>query len=176
MDLYCHFPIQNEFNNVFLFLLNFYYSSKNYFFNVIIFIKTEERRIVMAVHVPTRRRGEKRTEEISFKVSRDEKAMITAAAKSMNTKKAILIRKVLFEYGIGVEVPKEEPKATERPAPKVSRELMLEVAKMSNRLSQLANWVTKYKTEEDVVLVVFTLVALDQTLSELVHGLPTYKK
>ena len=130
----------------------------------------------MTVHVPTRCRREKRTEEISFKVSRDEKALIAAAAKSKNTKIAILIRKILFEYGIEVEVPKEEPKSSKRPAPKVSRELMLEVAKMSNRLSQLANWVTKYKTEEDVVPVVFTLVAFDQTLSELVHGLPTYKK
>ncbi|ACU89382.1 plasmid mobilization protein [Desulfomicrobium baculatum] len=130
----------------------------------------------MTVHVPSRRRDEKRTEEISFKVSRDEKAMITAAAKSKSTKVATLIRKVLFEYGVEVEVPEEEPKAPERPAPQVNRELMLEVAKMSNRLSQLANWVTKYKTEEDVVPVVFTLVALDQTLSELVHGLPTYKK
>lgn len=127
----------------------------------------------MTVHVPTRRRSEKRTEEISFKVSRDEKALIAAAAKSKNTKIAILIRKILFEYGIEVEVPKEEPKSRERPAPKVSRDLMLEVAKMSNRLSQLANWVTKYKTEEDVVPVVFTLVAFDQTLSELVHGLLT---
>ena len=127
----------------------------------------------MTVHVPTRRRGEKRTEEISFKVSRDEKALIAVAAKSKNTKIAILIRKILFEYGIEVEVPKEEPKSRERPAPKVSRDLMLEVAKMSNRLSQLANWVTKYKTEEDVVPVVFTLVAFDQTLSELVHGLST---
>jgi hypothetical protein len=130
----------------------------------------------MTVYVPTRRRGEKRTEKIYFKVSRDEKAMITDAAKSMNTKIAILIRKVLFEFGIEVEVPKEEPKTHERPAPQVNRELMLEVAKMSNRLSQLANWVTKYKTEEDVVPVLFTLVAFDQTLSELVHGLPTYNK
>lgn len=130
----------------------------------------------MNVHVPTRRRGEKRTEEISFKVSRDEKAMIAAAAKSKNTKIAILIRKILFEYGIEVEVPKDEPKAPKRPAPQVNRELMVEVAKMSNRLSQLANWVTKYKTEEDIVPVMFTLVAFDQTLCELVHGLPTYKK
>lgn len=130
----------------------------------------------MTVHVPTRRRGEKRTEEISFKVSRDEKALIAAAAKSKNTKIAILIRKILFEYGIEVEVPKEEPKSRERPAPKVSRELMLEVAKMSNRLSQLANWVKEHKEDADVVLVVFTLVAFDQTLCELVHGLPTYKK
>ncbi len=130
----------------------------------------------MTIHVPTRRRGEKRTEEISFKVSRDEKALIAAAAKSKNTKIAILIRKILFEYGIEVEVPKEEPKSRERPAPKVSRELMLEVAKMSNRLSQLANWVKEHKEAADVVLVVFTLVAFDQTLCELVHGLPTYKK
>lgn len=130
----------------------------------------------MNVHVPTRRRGEKRTEEISFKVSRDEKAMIAAAAKSKNTKIAILIRKILFEYGIEVEVPKDEPKAPKRPAPQVNRELMVEVAKMSNRLSQLANWVTKHKTEEDIVPVMFTLVAFDQTLCELVHGLPTYKK
>jgi len=130
----------------------------------------------MVVQVPTRRRGEKRTEEISFKVSRAEKAMIAAAAKSKNTKKAILIRKVLFEFGIGVEVPEEESKAPERPAPKVSRELMLEVAKMSNRLSQIANWVTTYKTEVDVVPVVFTLVAFDQTLSELVHRLAAYKE
>lgn len=130
----------------------------------------------MTVHVPTRRRREKRTEEISFKVSRNEKALIAAAAKSKNTKIAILIRKILFEYGIEVEVPKEEPKSRERPAPKVSRELMLEVAKMSNRLSQLANWVKEHKDAADVVLVVFTLVAFDQTLCELVHGLPTYKK
>jgi hypothetical protein len=130
----------------------------------------------MSVHVPTRRRGEKRTEEISFKVSRDEKSLIAAAAKSKNTKIAILIRKILFEYGIEVEVPKEEPKSRERPAPKVSRELMLEVAKMSNRLNQLANWVTKYKTEEDVVPVVFTLVAFDKMFGELVHGLPTYNE
>ena len=130
----------------------------------------------MTVHVPTRCRREKRTEEISFKVSSNEKALIAAAAKSKNTKIATLIRKILFEYGIEVEVPKEEPKSSKRPAPKVSRELMLEVAKMSNRLSQLANWVTTYKTEEDVVPVMFTLVALDQTLCELIHGLPTYKK
>ena len=130
----------------------------------------------MAVHVPTRRRGERRTEEISFKVSRGEKALIAAAAKSKNTKIAILIRKILFEYGIEVEVPKEEPKSSKRPAPKVSRELMLEVAKMSNRLNQLASWVTTYKTEEDVVPVMFALVALDQTLSELIHGIPTYNK
>lgn len=125
----------------------------------------------MTVHVPNRRRGEKRTEEISFKVTRDEKAMITAAAKSKSTKVATLIRKIIFEYGIEVEVPEEESKTPERPAPKVNRELMLEVAKMSNRLSQLANWVTKYKTGVDVVPVVFTLVAFDQTLSELVHRL-----
>ncbi|SFM14064.1 hypothetical protein SAMN05421830_11622 [Desulfomicrobium norvegicum] len=130
----------------------------------------------MTVHVPTRCRREKRTEEISFKVSSNEKALIAAAAKSKNTKIATLIRKILFEYGIEVEVPKEEPKSSKRPAPKVSRELMIEVAKMSNRLSQLANWVTKYKTEEDIVPVMFTLVAFDQTLCELVHGLPAYKK
>ena len=64
----------------------------------------------------------------------------------------------------------------DRPAPQVNRELMVEVAKMSNRLSQLANWVTKYKTEEDIVPVVFTLVAFDQTLSELVHRLAAYKE
>ena len=130
----------------------------------------------MTVHVPTRRRGEKRSEEISFKVSPDEKAAITAAAKSKGTKVATLIRKSIFEYGVEVDVPEGDPKAPERPAPKVNRELMLEVAKMSYRLSQLANWVTKYKTEVDVVPVVFTLVAFDQTLSELVHELPTYKE
>jgi hypothetical protein len=130
----------------------------------------------MTVHVPTRRRGEKRTEEISFKVTRDEKAMITAAAKSKSTKIATLIRKILFEYGIEVQVPEDEPKATNRPAPKVSRELMVEVAKTSNRLSQIANWVKEHKGAADVVPVLFALVAFDQTLSELVHGLPTYKK
>jgi hypothetical protein len=130
----------------------------------------------MNVNVPVRCRAEKRTEEISFKVSRDEKAMITAVAKSKSTQVATLIRKILFEYGIEVQVPEDEPKATKRPAPQVNRELMVEVAKMSNRLSQLANWVTKYKTEEDIVPVMFTLVAFDQTLCELVHGLPTYKK
>jgi len=40
----------------------------------------------MTVHVPTRCRREKRTEEISFKVSSNEKALIAAAAKSKNTK------------------------------------------------------------------------------------------
>jgi hypothetical protein len=80
----------------------------------------------MTVHVQTRRRREKRTEEISFKVSRDEKDLIAAAAKSKNTKVATLIRKIIFEYGIEVEVPEEEPKAPERPAPEVNRELMLE--------------------------------------------------
>ena len=140
------------------------------------FFKTEERRISMSINVPVRCRTEKRTEEISFKVSREEKAMITAAAKSKNTKVATLVRKSIFENGIEVEVPKDEPKAPKRPAPQVNRELMVEVAKMSNRLSQLANWVTKYKTEEDIVPVMFTLVAFDQTLCELVHGLPTYKK
>ncbi|MGE4442240.1 MAG: hypothetical protein AB7D27_12240 [Desulfomicrobium sp.] len=130
----------------------------------------------MSVYVPVRRRAEKRTEEISFKVSRDEKAMITAAAKSKSMKVATLIRKILLEYGIEVQVPKDEPNALKRPAPKVNRELMVEVAKMSNRLSQLANWVTKYKTEEDIVPVVFTLVAFDQTLSELVHRFAAYKE
>jgi hypothetical protein len=130
----------------------------------------------MSVYVPARRRAEKRTEEISFKVSRDEKAMITAAAKSKSTKVATLIRKIIFEYGIEVEVPEEESKTPERPAPKVNRELMLEVAKMSNRLSQLANWVIEYKTEVDVVPLVFTLVAFDQTLSELVYRLAAYKE
>jgi hypothetical protein len=130
----------------------------------------------MTVHVQTRRRREKRTEEISFKVSRDEKDLIAAAAKSKNTKVATLIRKIIFEYGIEVEVPEEEPKAPERPAPEENREVMHEVAKMSNRLSQLANWVTKHKTEEDVVPVVFTLVAFDQMFGELVYGLPTYNE
>lgn len=130
----------------------------------------------MNVHVPTRRRREKRSQEISFKVSPDEKAAITAAAKSKGAKVATLIRKSIFEYGVEVEVPEEEAKAPVRPAPKVDPELMLKVAKISNFMSQIATLIKEHKGAADVVPVIFALVALDQTLCDCVHGLSTYRK
>jgi hypothetical protein len=121
-------------------------------------------------------RGQKRTEEISFKVSSDEKAVITAAAKLRKMTVASLVRNSLLKEGCKVEAPKEKSKAIKRPAPKVDRELMLEVAKISNGLDLIASWVKELEDDESVVLVLLALIAFDQTLCDVVHGRMAYRK